>query len=58
MGVIVDIEEEKRQELIIQAQNDGLTGLLAFLPGVSDQLAAELVDKIIMGMNGIRPKRP
>lgn len=131
VGVIVDIEEEKRkrQELIIQAQNDGLTGLynkaesqkkmeeylewkdcekgalflidvddfkfindqfghlcgdktltgiasmirnqfrftdvlgrvggdefLAFLPGVSDQLAAELVDKIIMGMNGIRPE--
>ena len=131
VGVIVDIEEEKRkqQELMIRAQNDGLTGLynkaesqkkmeeyldwkhceegalflidvddfkyindqfghlcgdktltgiasmmrnqfrftdvlgrvggdefLAFLPGVSDQLAAELVDKMIMGMKELRPE--
>lgn len=29
---------------------------LAFLPGVSDQLAAEVVDKIITGMQEIRPE--
>lgn len=29
---------------------------LAFLPGVSDQLAVELVDKIITGMQEIRPE--